>query len=62
MHTEKVPEILKEIKNLPQSSKWLQAMCKAPSWQKEVYAAQSVAWLEEELESWHDWCNPLARA
>ncbi len=56
-------EIPKEIVDLPQSDKWLYAMCGAPVWKKDEYAAQSLAWEEYEGFNEHpNWCNPLARS
>jgi hypothetical protein len=42
---EEAPEYLK---NIPQSEKWLYALCKAPQWKKAEYAAQAAAWEDEE--------------
>ncbi|MFA5830797.1 MAG: hypothetical protein WC878_03135 [Candidatus Paceibacterota bacterium] len=53
-------EIPEEIKNLPQSVKWLYAACDAPVWKKDEYVAQSLAW--EKHEVWiFDGISPLAR-
>ena len=66
-HIETVPdEIPEEIKNLPQSEKWLCAMCQAPEWKKDEYMAQFIVWDASEIELKKmlcpDWCNPLSRA
>ncbi|MCX6738602.1 MAG: hypothetical protein NT098_00935 [Candidatus Parcubacteria bacterium] len=61
MHLPKKAEISEKVANLPQSEKWWQAMCYAPLWKKDEYAAQAVVW--EEFEEWmFDGVNPLTRA
>ncbi len=61
MHLPKKAEISQKVATLPQSEKWWQAMCHAPLWKKDEYAAQAVVW--EEFEEWmFDGVSPLTRA
>ncbi len=61
MHLPKKEEVSEEVANLPQSEKWWDAMCYAPVWKKNEYAAQATAW--EEFEEWiFPDVSPLTRA